>query len=115
MTQLLEDAKALRDLFADRPECWIQGDLYQLNDEGEATCYCLLGGIDTVCGYDFTNPPSYHENKPVIDRSNKLSTLVASVIAKDYGTSIVPEWNDEPGRTIEEVQEVTRKAVEAAS
>ncbi len=71
-----------RDKFGDR--------IYPGSDY--ATCFCIRGGIDRVCGDDF-----YKADKML----NKLLSMIDGPLTK---------WNDAPERTVEDVRDLVKKA-----
>ncbi len=76
------------------PEKWTQGQYSKDNDgDGVDDCFCILGAFRQCYG-DFTN--------------NKLEKFYHKFEEVTGYLSIV-DWNDEPGRTFEEVKEVINK------
>lgn len=87
--QILIEARALLT-----PATWIQGEL----DTGMQ--FCSIGAIERAAGMDISYP-----------------TVVALQLAikpktKQGFANAVGAWNDEPGRTLEEVHEAFDKAIE---
>jgi hypothetical protein len=111
MSQLLEDAIALQELFSD-DKTWIQEDLVAYRQDRGRECYCLLGGIDRVTGM-LDDPTEWEES---YKRSKALERVIESVIAGEYPewTTHIPDWNDAEERTVQDVQDVCAKTVEAA-
>jgi hypothetical protein len=114
MSQLLEDAIALQELFSD-DKTWIQEDLWAYREDRGQNCYCMLGGIDHVTGLldsgdDWSEP---------YDRSKALQKAVESVLVETYPDWVyssnhlhIPDWNDAENRTVQDVQDVCTKTVE---
>jgi hypothetical protein len=92
----------------DTPDKWTQwwfardkgGRAVEANDP-EAVCYCLMGAVKRCYG---DNPAEKFQ----------ATANLGAAIAKRAGIKpyfgLVSVWNDAPGRTFAEVQEVVREA-----
>jgi hypothetical protein len=96
---MIPKPKTVLELFEGHPERWTKG-AFAKNANGdcrmtcdpEAVCFCLLGGLTLVYGY----------NLGTAEKAEQLQ------IPKGY--TGVDDFNDAPGTTFEMVLEVVRKA-----
>lgn len=101
---------------------WNQGFYY--NDTG---CVCVLGAIHAAvaeaAGQDVTEDrlkfphlPLSEESRPLVQSYNHaVKALSDTVPFGDAFRSAIPDWNDENGRTKEEVQALLRRAAKAGA
>ena len=95
--------------FFSNPSKWTQ-EVYARDDEGrpvdlttdKAVCWCTLGGIYRVYGYDNTI-------------ARRIEDKIRRVIAKREGRSnagwvSISEWQDRSNQTYEEVMSVLKEA-----
>ena len=103
----LEILKAARVLITN-PAKWGQGELSKLNKDGD-TCWCAVGALMHVSGARHTIcTPRPH--------AFALQAL-GQAIGPDFKTRwsyMVPNWNDAPNRTHEQVLALFDKAIEIA-
>ena len=112
MTQLTEDLKALRQLFANKTR-WTTEN-YAKSKTGRsvkaigkaATCWCLLGGISKVTGSD-SSKSGFGDS-----RYEELREAVRAAIGTDCDGSLV-SLND--GEGLPAVRRTIRAAIKAAA
>lgn len=98
-------AKTIYEFFSNNKHAWIQSH-YATNEAGEvcdlgdtsACCFCLSGAVLYIYGGDMS--AMLHADRRIHD-----------VLRHEYGyTRHYIGWNDLPGRTVDEVIELARKA-----
>jgi hypothetical protein len=106
MTQLQNDLRAVMALL-DSPEKWTKGE-YARDANGkpcpawseDAICWCLEGACSSILPRTLDWHPRYRRLERELEKYLPLLGLV--------------EWNDEPERTFEDIQEVLHAALEGA-
>lgn len=79
---------------------WGQGEFMNAIDPDDATKFCAVGAIRTVTGYSLAGR---RDEDYAVYRKRYACSLQANVALGDkVGTDVV-HWNDQPGRTAEEV------------
>ena len=74
----------------------------------DAVCWCLLGAIGKV-RFDKERPPGF------VDQTHWLEWQLLDQMRNITGSRDVVEWQDSPGRTVNEVISMLRDAAEGAS
>lgn len=104
----------VRDYFKAHPESWTQ-KCFGRNSEG---VYCFPHDPDIVSfcvssliSHLLPTPGNYEYNRTVLlpSRAAAESALVTAI-----GDSVIPEWNDMPGRNVYEVIAACDRAIEIA-
>lgn len=111
-TQILTEA---RDLIAQGR--WYQGDFTDFDTFGTPNqCFCALGAIAYVSEDDFVQQATADEDGIAMHFElaffHDSLPSVASKLLRDAMGDTVPDWNDAPGRTSDEVVAAFNRAIE---
>lgn len=132
----IDIAKGVRKLF-ENERAWIQGgfaavreldgsiDDLLLSPVDEApTCFCIQGGVDHVAQFEFF---SNDHGDDVLEEQPEIAKVAIAMMAEleERGYAIdradldcekrfmpIANWNDEPGRTIDEVRRLLDGVIE---
>lgn len=89
-----------------RERGWHQGDYY--NPDPDSTCVCAVGALNVASGL----PVNFDD---VADHPREHALRVLSyVVAARSGDRHIPTWNDEDGRTQDEVEAAFAAAIAVA-
>lgn len=88
--------QSVKQLFS-TPKRWTKGEFFNADN----TACCLMGAIDTV---------EHHTGKDYFNMIDKLKRVIAKKTKKAYHSISIPEYNDSPKRTFEDIKEVVELA-----